>query len=697
VGSNLAPMKLPLLRLPRSAAALLFLLVGCETPSSSMPDAAVRTDDVTLDDAGRDTPSLDADLVADAASPDAQGMPDAMLADSAIEAASPDAMLADAGPRTDFTHPTGPHEVCYGVGCYVEPHSGDWGFSDVVAVADDAFWIVGDRGIAFLEGGAYTYLDPIAPHPLNAIDGSPRDLWAVGDSGTALHFDGERWTRVATGTSSSLSQVFVADDGRAFAVGERATALEWVSGAWRPIALGLSSTPDLYGVSEAAGELWMVGADRTVLHRVGGVVTALDRAALLCSRSFPGENIAYRGVYAAGPGDAFISGRCNMTSVNLRHDVLVRAVGGAISCADQPAFYELDGTSATDVWGATYGQLEWPSDDADTLAHWDGFDWTSVRAPAQGRIALAGPHRAVALVGDDRAHVAVTDGTTVTPVGDDYRNQLTNVTALDASPTGAVYFQNRDGNRTTLVRRGRDGAWQTLTSGLSTMIHTEVLDDEHAWWWTSDLHGGVADGTGNLSSFDLPPFTSEVLPLSLTTALVSVGTSAPVVSRFTTTGSRTPLADTRPIAEMFMMGTQIMGAPATSGSTDSSILRLAGDAWTTTTLMRCTGVASIASFDAGAWSDNGDCVIHLRADGSSGTSSFPSALLTGQSSPVVGLAIADTAYVMINHQVYRLHAGTWSATTLSAGTATLRSVAVDREYAWFYYDTGILRARHDAL
>jgi hypothetical protein len=55
--------------------------------------------------------------------------------------------------------------------------------------------------------------------------GSKTDVWAVGDGGTTLHFDGLRWTKFESGSSNGLNGIWVGAEGGVWAVGEGGSIL----------------------------------------------------------------------------------------------------------------------------------------------------------------------------------------------------------------------------------------------------------------------------------------------------------------------------------------------------------------------------------------------------------------------------------------------------------------------------------------
>lgn len=111
--------------------------------------------------------------------------------------------------------------------------------------------------------------------PLLSLDGSgPKDLWAVGGGGTALHFDGTDWRQVKTPTREGLIAVKAASPDNAWAVGMGGTALHFDGTAWNAIPTGVKST--LRAVAVRGDEVWVGGDDGVILHRKAGTWTRED-------------------------------------------------------------------------------------------------------------------------------------------------------------------------------------------------------------------------------------------------------------------------------------------------------------------------------------------------------------------------------------------------------------------------------------
>jgi hypothetical protein len=60
------------------------------------------------------------------------------------------------------------------------------------------------------------------------------DIWAVGDAGTILHWDGYQWSQVESKTTNYLLGVWGSSSNDVWAVGVGGTVLHWDGTAWNP-------------------------------------------------------------------------------------------------------------------------------------------------------------------------------------------------------------------------------------------------------------------------------------------------------------------------------------------------------------------------------------------------------------------------------------------------------------------------------
>jgi hypothetical protein len=87
---------------------------------------------------------------------------------------------------------------------------------------------------------------------------STSDVWAVGDNGLIIHFDGGSWSVVASPTTAKLNGVFGSASNDVWAVGDEGVILRWDGGTWSseasPTDAGLSAVWAEAGLVVSVGE-----------------------------------------------------------------------------------------------------------------------------------------------------------------------------------------------------------------------------------------------------------------------------------------------------------------------------------------------------------------------------------------------------------------------------------------------------------
>lgn len=138
-----------------------------------------------------------------------------------------------------------------------------WGTSELNV------WAVGDAGTRLhydgnirtvLRGGNERFYD------FNAVWGaSSSDVFAVGSGGTIYHWDGAAWALMDSGTTMALWDVWGTSGTDVYAVGRGGLILRYDGAAWSPMASG--TTQDLRGVfGVPSGEVFVVGHGGTILQ-----------------------------------------------------------------------------------------------------------------------------------------------------------------------------------------------------------------------------------------------------------------------------------------------------------------------------------------------------------------------------------------------------------------------------------------------
>ena len=79
---------------------------------------------------------------------------------------------------------------------------------------------------------------------LNSIWGSSgNDVFAVGEGGTILHYNGSAWSPMASGTTENLKGIWGSSGSDVFAVGANGVILHYNGSAWSPMTSGTIRGP----------------------------------------------------------------------------------------------------------------------------------------------------------------------------------------------------------------------------------------------------------------------------------------------------------------------------------------------------------------------------------------------------------------------------------------------------------------------
>ena len=100
-------------------------------------------------------------------------------------------------------------------------------------------------------------------------------VWAVGDGGAIVKWNGTAWSPQSSGTSKGLWGVWGSDAANVWAVGEGGTIVKWNGTAWSPQNSGTSNR--LYGVwGTDAANVWAVGFGGTIVKWNGTIWSPQD-------------------------------------------------------------------------------------------------------------------------------------------------------------------------------------------------------------------------------------------------------------------------------------------------------------------------------------------------------------------------------------------------------------------------------------
>jgi hypothetical protein len=101
---------------------------------------------------------------------------------------------------------------------------------------------------------------------------SARDLWACGAAGTLLHYDGQRWALVSSGSQKDLHGMFGRSADSIWAVGKAGTILHYNGTRWSDELSGAVTDWDLTGIwGSSPHDLWIVGQQGIILRLQSGL------------------------------------------------------------------------------------------------------------------------------------------------------------------------------------------------------------------------------------------------------------------------------------------------------------------------------------------------------------------------------------------------------------------------------------------
>jgi hypothetical protein len=257
--------------------------------------------------------------------------------------------------------------------------SGTWRKTLQLAYKPRAIWTDGTDGVWLAgAGGSVTQLTPegaaaqvwtLSAAELQGIGGTgPSDVWVVGESGTAVHWDGSRWSTVPTGVSNHLNALFSAAADRVWAVGDQGTALLWNGTAWEARPTGLpESIRSVWGGSASA---WIVG-DRGALLQWQG--TRWQREPFPASSS---AGLTLYGVHSGPDASPYAVG-----------------MGGVILRRSQGAWTEISRNTApgslNSIWVGDVNNV-WAAGDDGMVWHWDGIAWRRMPSAPVGLSSILG-------------------------------------------------------------------------------------------------------------------------------------------------------------------------------------------------------------------------------------------------------------------------------------------------------------------
>lgn len=277
-------------------------------------DGAIAADGIALDAVA----ALDAAASLDGAATRSDAAADVArdAASLALDgAAAPDAVVAAPDAPVMLGEPRGrKREICSedsaGAGAgwcwrYPLPQGND--LHNVWGTAANNVWAVGERGVILHWNGTdWAGVPSPTTAALYGLHGSgPADVWAVGAGGVTVHFDGQSWREVllpVPTTGKSLIAVWSLGPTDAWAVGTEGLVVRWNGSGWSAPAIMEFGSPlnrRLMGIwGFAPDDVWVIGE---------GVLLQWDGRAWKITRA-PEAPVGYAtSIFARGRNDVWLT------------------------------------------------------------------------------------------------------------------------------------------------------------------------------------------------------------------------------------------------------------------------------------------------------------------------------------------------------------------------------------------------------
>lgn len=419
--------------------------------------------------------------------------------------------------------------------CWENPRPQGTSLFRVLGRGPNDVWAVGDAGRILRWNGSY-WSSPRRPSLSTAINGvwikDDRNIVTVGNEGVVVRLDDDSWGCTTQQGTTHLRDVYGTDVNNLWAVGEQGTLLHFDGASWTNVAVPSGNMTLRRVLGSGPSDIYAVGEKGTLLHYDGTTWSKI---------AFPNQETLYD-LFMLGTGDAWLVGDkgtsahivgtsvtyvplttpANLYGVWGSGPVDLWAVGerGAIMRYDGKGWSEVE--SSTDlnlrsVWGTGVSDV-WAVGDNGTIIHYNGTLWLPISA-ARGTDelnAVWGPG------GSSTAIVAVGDrGLGLLWSGADWIN----------APFNSVTTRNLNG----IWGSGGDDIWMVgeageiiHANGPSSVRVSSSTTAELFGVWGSAANDVFAVGQGGrLAHYDGMSWTSMTLPQAAGATLRSIYGGAP--------------------------------------------------------------------------------------------------------------------------------------------------------------------------
>jgi hypothetical protein len=214
---------------------------------------------------------------------------------------------------------------------------------------------------------------PLTTKNLRAVWGTgPADVWAVGDNGTILHFNGKAWTPSPSGTEENLTSVIGTGPASVWVSGEKGAILHWDGAVWRQVSAEADTTlVNLW--ASGPDDVWGVGVNN---GDEGGYMRHWNGTKWE-AQGVPGSSSLW-GVGGTGPHDVWMVGNSPKGDGYVIH--------GDGKHFDANGY---KGPPARAVWCAKPDDV-WVAPYQGMIQHWNGTTWAESQSPVGTWFRLGG-------------------------------------------------------------------------------------------------------------------------------------------------------------------------------------------------------------------------------------------------------------------------------------------------------------------
>jgi hypothetical protein len=236
-------------------------------------------------------------------------------------------------------------------------------------------------------------------NPLSSIWGAAADdIWAVGEAGTIIHYDGAGWSKVTSGTTAGLHWVWGSGKSDVWAVGTNGVVLRYKGSAWSSSTQGSSPHNCVWGTGPS--NVWVSGA---AVHHFDGTNWSTDTSALGHSIWGSSASDVYLVGIATGSVVYHYDGSAWSGGTNISSKYIARLFGFAsndIWAVGEPGILRYNGSTwapmvpapgTTDpigvIWGSSPTDV-WvgAAEVAGPMFHFDGSQWKATSAGPRNAI-----------------------------------------------------------------------------------------------------------------------------------------------------------------------------------------------------------------------------------------------------------------------------------------------------------------------